>query len=197
MFLQGLGNGLFFLISLIFDFYVFILIFRFILQKCYANYHNPITQFILKITNPPLKPLQKIIPGIKGFDLAIIFLALVIVLIEAFALVWLEYHAMPHFLGLLIASISMLFEKVLNLYFFCVIIGILLSWIPRLEMSPMAEIIHRVIDPVMHRVRRIIPPIGGLDLTPIPVLIAIKLIEIMLFDPLTAWGLKLAVLAPN
>ncbi len=197
MFLQGALSGLAFLLSLIFDFYIFVLIVRFILQKCFASYHNPITRIILKITTPVLKPLQKIIPGVKGFDLAIVVLVLLLSWIEVYLLLFLQFHAWLNVLATLVITIGTIFEKVLNLYFFAIIIGVIMSWVPSLERSPMAEIIHTIIDPLMLRMRRLVHPIAGLDFSPLILLVALKVIELVLFAPLMSWGLKLAVIAPS
>jgi len=117
MFLEGINNGLVFILGLLFDFYIFVLIIRFLLQKRYANYFNPFTQFILKITNLPLKPLQKILPGFKGFDLAIVFLVLLLSIAEMLLLFYLQYHSTPNFLGILVAALATVFEKVISVYF--------------------------------------------------------------------------------
>lgn len=197
MFLQGMNNGLVFIFSLLFDFYIYVLLLRFFLQKRYANYFNPVTQFILKITHLPLKPLQKILPGFKGFDLAIVFLVFVLGFIEMLVLFYLQYQATPNFLGILVAAFGSIFEKVISLYFFCIIVAVLMSWLPALAQSPLAEIVRTIAGPLMSLVRRLLPPIAGIDLSPIPLLIALKLVDLVFLDPMMVWGLKLALGSPN
>lgn len=193
MFLQGMNNGLVFILGLLFDFYIFVLIIRFLLQKRYANYFNPFTQFILKITNLPLKPLQKVLPGFKGFDLAIVLLVLVLSFAEMVALFYLQYHLTPNFLGLLVAAIASMFDKVITIYFFCILVAVIMSWLPNLNRSPLSELVYAIVGPLMTLARQWLPPIGGIDLSPIPLLIVLKLFEIVLFDPMMVWGLKLAL----
>lgn len=193
MFLQGMNNGLVFIFSLLFDFYIYVLILRFFLQKRYANYFNPATQFILKITSLPLRPLQKILPGFKGFDLAIVFLVLLLSFVEMVALFYVQYQIMPNFLGIVVAALGSAFEKIISVYFFSIIVAVLMSWLPALAQSPLAEIVRTIAGPLMGLVRRLLPPIAGIDLSPIPLLIALKLVELVFLDPMMVWGLKLAL----
>lgn len=193
MFLEGMNNGLVFIVGLLFDFYIFVLLIRFLLQKRYANYFNPFTQFILKITNLPLRPLQKLIPGVKGFDLAIVFLVLVLSFVEMAALFYLQHFSFPNFLGILVMAFASIFEKVISIYFFCVLLTVILGWLPSLPRLAAASLVVTIAQPLMAIFRQLLPPIGEIDLSPIPLIIVLKLLEIVVFDPMMVWGLKMAL----
>ena len=186
-------NAGIFLIEIIFDLYIIILMLRLFLQKTGARYYNPVSQLIIKLTNPLVAPLQRIIPGYKGFDFAIIFLIFVFEIIEMIILVWLQFKVVPGFGGTLIVAVGMIGRKFMNLYFWAVIISVLMSWVEALQRSPVAEIVYLITEPIMRRVRRIVPSIAGFDLSPILVLILLQLISILVFNPIIAAGVRVAL----
>ena len=187
------ANAGFFLIELVFDIYIIMLMLRLILQKVGASYHNPISQLVIRLTNALVVPLQRIIPGFKGFDFAIILLVLIFEIIEMILLMWLRYKVVPGFGGTVIVAIGMIGRKLMNLYFWAIIIWALTSWVVSLQRSPVAEIVYLITEPVMRRARRIIPTIAGFDLTPIPVLILLQLASMVVFNPIIQAGMRVAL----
>lgn len=188
-----LNNAAVFLIGLIFDLYIIILILRLLMQKLGASYHNPFSQLIIKLTNFFVTPMQKIFPGFKGYDLAIIFLILLFELIETLLTFWLRLRVVPGFWGAVVISIAMLGDKIINLYFYAIIIRVIMSWIVSLQQSPVAEIVFLITEPIMRPFRRFIPPIAGFDLSPIVVLVLLQLISAYGFGSLLNLGLRLAL----
>ena len=186
-------NAGFFLIEVIFDVYIIVLMLRLILQKVGASYHNPVSQLIIRLTDTLVAPLQRITPGFKGFDFAIILLVLVFEIIQMILLMWLRFDIVPGFGGTVVVAIGMIGRKLMNLYFWSIIIWALMSWIPNLQRSPTAEIVYLITDPIMRRVRRVIPTIAGFDLSPIFVLIVLQLISMLAFDPIITAGMRIAL----
>lgn len=188
--MTSLGHALTFIIGFIFDTYIFILLLRLLLQKLGANWHNPIVQLLVKLTQPVVSPLRKFFPGFKGFDLAILVPILVLEWIGIILLLWLKLHMFPNVLGSLIIAAGTLGDKVIDLYFFAILINIVMSWVPSLQHSPVAGLVNTITHPPLALARRFIPPIAGFDLSPIPVLIVLKLVSILLLNPIIAQGYK-------
>lgn len=190
--MSALISGLLFIIGIIFDSYIFVLLIRLILQKLGAGYHNPIIQFLLKVTNPIIKPFQMIIPGYKGIDYSIIVLVLILEIVELILIVWLKMGLFPGFLGTLIMSIGQLGNKLVNIFFFAAIIAAIMSWVPTLAKGPVAEIVIILSEPIFRPARRFIPVMSGIDLSPLVVIIMLKLISIVIFNPIVAYGARVA-----
>ena len=153
---------------------------RFILQLSRADFYNPISQFIVKATNPLLIPLRRIIPSIGGIDtasivLAILFQALVLVLKM---LVVGGSVANPVFLMAL--SVVMILDVLLKIYFWALIIMIVASWVAPGSGNPALVLINQIIEPLMKPFRKMLPDTGGLDLSPILVFMVIQILEVVL-----------------
>ncbi|WP_040939878.1 YggT family protein [Coxiella burnetii] len=183
-----------FLVGLIFDLYIIILMLRLLIQKLGASYYNPISQVVIRLTNIFVSPLQRIIPGFKGFDLAIVLLLVLLEFIQVLLLLWLRAGWLPKFSGLVIIVIATLGNKFLNLYFYAIILRVVMSWIASLQHNPIAEIIFLITEPLMRPIRRLIPSIAGFDFSPIVLLILLQLISILVFRPLIEFGTQLALM---
>ncbi|ABC33001.1 predicted integral membrane protein [Hahella chejuensis KCTC 2396] len=158
-------------------FYISVVLMRFILQVSRADFYNPISQFVVKATNPLLLPLRKIIPGWRGLDFASLVLALLlsIVLIIVITLTPLS-HILP-LLGLIVTKAVLLMLKcIINIYQFAIFIMVIISWVAPGSYHPGAQLVHQITEPLMRPVRRIMPPIGGLDLSPMVVLLVLFVI---------------------
>lgn len=165
----------------LFDVYIWIVMARFILQLVRADFYNPVSQFIVKATSPVLNPLRRVIPGFGGVDVASIVLLLVLVLIKL--AIWLPLNgynvaamASPGFVVLLLQSIA---NSVITFFTFCIFIMVILSWVAQGSYNPMADIMRQITDPIMAPARKIIPPMGGLDLSPMVVLLALMAIKVL------------------
>jgi len=182
-----------FLIQSLFDLYIFIVLMRIVLQWIHADFHNPIFDMIAKLTNPPLRPLQRIVPLLHGVDAAAIILLVSLEIIKLLLLVWLQIGAIPAFSGLLVLSFAELLNQLINIFFYAILAFAILSWLTPLSHSPLIEILYRITDPLIRPMRRIIPPIGGVDISPVPVLIGLKLLTMLIVHPLAQIGATLAL----
>lgn len=185
------SNAAIFLVQTIFFLYILAVLLRFLLQLVRADFYNPLVQALVKITNPPLIPLRRVIPGFGGLDVAGIVLLLGLQILEL-VLVGLIRDASFSLPGLLIMSIAELLVLVLNVYLVAIIIQAVLSWVNPGTYSPFTALLDRLTEPVLEPARRLLPPIGGLDLSPILVLIGIQLLKILLYAPLMEFGLSMS-----
>ena len=183
-----LQNASTFLIYSLFDIYLFILLFRFVLQYLRVDYYNPFTQFIVKATSPIVVPLRRIIPGFWGLDFATIIAIIALTCIKITLVTFITLHKLPAPLGLLILSIGEILALTINLFFYAIMMSVILSWVAPMSHSPLAPILMRLTEPLMRPMRRMIPPIAGFDITPIPVMIGLQLMKILIATPITQFG---------
>lgn len=186
--MNSLQTALVFLIQLLFDFYILLLLLRVILQYQHANYFNPICQFIIKITDPVVSPLQRFIPGFKGIDLAIVTVIFILAIIESIFIVWLQVGQFPAILGLLLFALGRLMMQVINLYLYAIIINVILSWLGSPKTIALREVAALVSEPLLAPARRYIPPISGIDLSPVAVIVVLQLLVILIINPLMNTG---------
>lgn len=191
--MTAIKTAAYFLISLAFNIYIYILLLRLFMQKMGANWYNPVTQLIVKVTDPVVKPLRRFLPGFKGFDLAIIVLCICFQLIALVILMWIQFGVILGILGLIVVAIAELGMKVVNVFFYATIIVAIASWFPNLQRNPAVEIVALLTAPLMRIAHRYIPPISGFDFSPIVIIIFCILINILIFVPLSQFGLRLAV----
>jgi len=179
-----------FLIDTLFGLYILAVMLRFLFQLVRADFYNPLTQVLVKITNPPLIPLRRIIPGLKGIDLASILLML---MLQALALVLIGlvkgFSFQPE--GLALLSFTKLLALVFNVFFFSILIQVIISWISPSSHNPVISLVHSLNEPLMRPIRRVIPPIGGMDLSPMVAMIGIQLCNILVIAPLSDMGTRL------
>jgi len=164
-------------------FYLTIVLLRFLLQLARADFYNPITQFVVKATNPPLRPLRKIIPPWGAIDGASLVLA---VIIEALVFVLILITLNGGFgLGainpvtILAWSIVSVLALVVKIYWWGIIAVVILSWIAPAGHHPAVQLLMQLTEPVMRPFRRVLPPMGGLDLSPILVFLVLNMVSVM------------------
>jgi len=172
-----------FLIDTLFSLYVFALMLRFLLQWVEADFYNPISQFLVKLTHPPLRVLRRFIPSIGRIDTASIILMMLVQMLGGY-LVFLVQGLSVSPVALAAWSFSQLVELLFNIYLFAIIIGAILSWFGSMAYNPAASLLYSLTEPVLRVFRRIMPPIGGIDLSPMVALIAIQLAKMVILPPL-------------
>ena len=180
-----------FLISTLFDLYLFLLAIRLVLAFARADYHNPITQFIIRFTNPIVLPVRRFLPNFRGIELATLGWILLLEMIKFYLILTLEF-GMPHLLGVLVLSLADFGKLIVNTFFYAIFLQVILSWIQPPGIYPIDQLLRKITDPIMRPLRRIVPTIGGFDITPIPALIILQLIIILLLKPIWTLGTSLA-----
>jgi YggT family protein len=169
-------NPFIFLIETLLDLYIIVLMLRFILQQVRADFYNPISQFIVKATSPVLNPARKIIPGFGGIDMATIVVVVVFIIAKIYIIALLSGYT-PTILALLLTGVRDFITLALNIFIFSIIIQAILSWINPDPYNPVSGVLFSITRPVLEPVRRLIKPIGGLDLSPLFALIGLMFIE--------------------
>ncbi len=157
-------------------FYMTIILLRFLLQLARADFYNPITQFAVKITNPLLRPMRRFIPGWGGIDGAALVLAILIQALTFFLILVVLNGGLPHInpVTLLVWAVLNILSLIVKIYFWSVIAIVVVSWIAPGNSHPAIQLIAQITEPVMRPVRNLIPPIGGLDLSPIVVFLILN-----------------------
>jgi YggT family protein len=169
------------LVQVVFELYIFAVLLRFLLQIVRADFYNPISQFVVALTNPPLKPLRRVIPGLFGLDLASLVLLVALKCAELWLILLIGGYSMQP-AGIAFSAVVELVRLTLNIFLFAIIIRVLLSWVSPYGIShnPAGGLLVSLTEPLMRPARRLIPPIGGLDLSPIVVLLALQLAQLAL-----------------
>ena len=178
-----LSNPLIFLIQTLGGFYAFVAMLRFLLQLTKADFYNPVSQFVVKVTSPVLMPLRRFIPGFRGMDISSLVLAWLVKTAVLFLVGLLAGLGLAS-IGAVIWSIPALVELTIDVFIYAVIVRVVLSWVNPNPSNPMVRLIERLTDPVMEPVQRRLPAIGGLDLSPIAVTIGLVLLQMLLIPPL-------------
>ena len=187
-----LADAVRFLLRTLFDLYIVAVALRFLLQWVRADFYNPISQFLIKVTNPPLRPLRRVIPGYAGMDLAALLLMLLLKMLELSLLSLIAGGPIPALPGLLVISLAEILSLVIWIFIIAVLIQVVLSWVNPGAYNPATVLLYRLTEPLLAPARRLIPPIGGLDLSPIAVFIFLQLSLILLIQPLYDAGYSLA-----
>ena len=151
---------------------------RFLLQLVRADFYNPISQFLAKVTNPLVLPLRKIIPSYANLDLASLFLALLLQMAGIATLLLLNGVGLPSIVQLLVWSALGITGLLVNIYFFALLAMIILSWVAPGSKNPAIYLLYQITEPVMAPLRKVLPSMGGLDFSPILVFILINVIQI-------------------
>ncbi|NLW05262.1 MAG: YggT family protein [Pseudomonadaceae bacterium] len=171
-----MGAGLVSFVQLLFNMATFVVVLRFLLHLSKADYFNPITQGIVKATNPVILPLQSVLRPRGRLDLASLLIALAIKALGiTLALYLSNLLGAANLVSILIGGVAGVLKVVLDLYFFILVISIILSWVAPQANHPGALLVYQLTEPLMAPVRKIIPSLGGLDLSPIFVFLGINL----------------------
>lgn len=178
-----LTNPLDFLINTLIGLYILAVMLRFLLQWSRADFYNPVSQFLVTITQPALRPLRMIFPTVRGADLAAVALLIILQMLSlgiAYMLRGIPLQLAPLF----VLAISELVRLLLNIYLIAIIAQAVLSWVNPGTYNPVIGLLYSLTEPVLRPARRLLPPISGLDLSPLIVVIGIQLLRMLLLPPL-------------
>ena len=184
-YLGEIMEAILYLLRFAFDALLIILIMRVWLQWVKADFYNPLSQFIVKVSNPLVVPLRRVIPGFGGIDLATIVAAYIVASLKFFVLTALAGEALgalAFYIGLLV-----LLKQAGFLLFIIMIIMAVMSWVVQ-GYNPTLAIFHQLTEPFLNPIRRIIPSMGGLDLSMIVAFLALNVINILLSNSLPYWS---------
>jgi YggT family protein len=182
----GLNTAAVYVLQTLGSLYLLIVLLRFVLQLVRANFYNPLCQFIVKATQPLLKPLRRIIPSVFGLDMSSLVLAIIVQLALMALTLLLTYGTTGNPLQLLIWSLIGVTALFLKIFFFALIISVILSWVAPGSHNPGAELVNQICEPALAPFRRIVPNLGGLDISPILAFLVLKLIDMLVINNLAA-----------
>ena len=177
---MNVSGAFLFLVTTVFDIYISIVLARFILQMVRADFYNPVSQFIVKATNPLLIPLRKIVPGFGGLDIASLVLFVLIIAVKLGLYVFVFHDPGPvQVLPLVIFFIKSMANTIINFFLFVIFVSAILSWVTAAGggYNPFADILNQIAEPVLGPARKIIPPMGGLDISPMLVMIGLIFVK--------------------
>ncbi|SDF57658.1 YggT family protein [Phytopseudomonas seleniipraecipitans] len=194
----GLNTAAVYILQTIGSFYLLIVLLRFILQLVRADFYNPLSQFIVRATHPLLKPLRRIIPSLGGLDLASLVLALIVQYVLMALTLMLMGVGVGDPLLILVWSLIGVTALLLKVFFFALIISVILSWVAQGTHNPAALLVNQICEPLLMPIRRILPNLGGLDLSPIVAFLILNLLDMLVIRNLAVStgmfsGLSLAI----
>ncbi len=179
-----------FLIDTVLGIYILIVLLRFLFQLVRVDFYNPLSQFIVKASNPPLARLHQLIPSLWGIDLGAIVLLLILEGLRLSVTALMLGHT-PRVSGVLILSIGELLKLAVYVVVFSIFVRALLSWVSSGANHPMARLLGSFTEPLLAPARRLLPATGGLDLSPIILFITLTLILKLIVNPLLDLGRSL------
>ena len=191
--MNAMNEILVYLIQTALSLFLLAVLLRFVLQLVRADFYNPISQFLLKVTNPLVLPLRKVIPGLGGFDMASLLLALLLQMAGIALIYLINGHGLPNIVLLLVWSVLGIVGLLVNIYFFALLAMIILSWVAPGSKNPALFLLFQITEPVMAPFRKALPSMGGLDFSPILVFILINVIQIALRHMAAGVGLHPAL----
>lgn len=170
-------NTLLLVFEILFGLATLLFVARFLLQAARADFYNPLSQAIIKATDPICAPLRGVLKPIKNFDLASIAVAWLIASIYYALILWLRA---PEFLSIGLIAWSGLIDTLMTLiqfFIFSIMIIAIASFVAQGSVHPALGLLHQLNEPLMAPLRKIIPPFGVLDLTPMLVLILLFIVR--------------------
>ena len=194
-----LTSPLVLVINTIFDLYILMVLLRFLFQLLRADFYNPVSQFIVKLTTHPLKLLRRVIPSVGGQDTAAIVLCLVLIYAKFLLMRLLSIPAVQiggvmapvtgvSYAGLLVFCIADLIALILTVFLVAVIIQVVMSWINPGQHNPVIGLVHKLSDPVLKPIRKLMPSMGGLDLSPLIASLLLVVAKMLIVPPIVYLG---------
>ena len=173
---DNLSNAFSYLLHSVITMYGLLFLLRLLLQLIRADFYNVVTQFVVSLTDVLVKPLRRVIPPYKRLDLSCLLLFLVL---TALAII-VQAMRVPPLDLLLLQTFRLALFSVKSLYFVLIIAYVIFGWFAHTVRHPIIPLVSQLVNPLLQPFRRIIKPIGGLDLSPILALLAIQFISLLL-----------------
>lgn len=176
--------------SPLFSLALFLLAMRFLAQLCGVSPYNPISTGIRKVTDPIVAPINRLIPAGKRLNLAAIaalilgqvaYIAIMLWILSRFD----AFNIVPALIWSALGAAGLL----INIVFYSVLAIIIVSFLAPQSNHPAVEFLWQLTEPVMAPLRSIIPPMGGLDFSPILLFIGINVIRVSLANMAVAVGM--------
>jgi len=182
-----LANAVIYLVDTVAGLYLIAVILRFLLQLLRADFYNPLSQFVVNITNPPLRPLRRFIPGFRGLDIASLTLAFIVATIKLLIISTIAGITL-NLASTILLSIADILQTTVYIFIFITIARAVLSWFQQGGQNPIERLLSSLSEPLLKPLRRILPELGGLDFSPFALIILLTLILKLIVKPITDSG---------
>jgi len=176
-------DPLVFLIDTLFSLYILAVMLRFLLQWTQADFYNPISQFLVKITHPPLRVMRRFVPAVGRIDSSSLVLALLLQMVANFAILAIK-GVMIGIVALMVLSFTDLLKMVIDIFVYAIFAGAILSWFAPGSYGGASSLLYSLTDPILNVCRRLVPDFGGIDLSPLVALVLLQLVKMMILPPL-------------
>lgn len=160
--------------------YLLVVMLRFLFQLVRADFYNPLSQFVVKATNPLLIPLRRLIPGVYGIDIASLFLALIVQYVAIQLTAFVFGYGIINPLNVTLWGLVGLLSLTANIFFWGLLIMVIASWVAPQSYNPALLLVRQLVEPVCTPFRRLIPPMGGLDISIIFAFLALNVVQILI-----------------
>lgn len=185
--MNPLANAAIYLINIISQLYIGLVLLRFLMQWARADFYNPLAQFIVRVSNPLLRPLRRFVPSVLGLDVASILLALVLQIITFVLITGIQGQLGAVSWGVMLSlSTVMLMLLVLHIYLAAAFLLFVVSWLAPHNDSPLTLLVYQLIKPLTSRIRQYVPSFYGMDFSLVVICVGISLIKILFIAPLMA-----------
>ena len=184
--MDALGSSAALIFNALAGLYLLAVLLRFLLQLARADFYNPVSQAVVKATDPMVRLFRNFIPGYRGIDFSTLILALVVEAIGICVLILLYGGSIPSVSFIITWAFVGILYFIINIYYWAIIASIIMSFVMLFSGNtnphPILRLVWQLTEPVMAPIRKIIPPMGGLDFSPIFIFIAIGLIQNLLIS---------------
>ena len=181
------NNAGVFLVNMFVGLYVLVVLLRYLLQLTQADFYNPVSQFLVKATNPPLAWLRRLIPSFGALDAPTLILLLCLQMLEIGLKTFLLGYS-PTLLGLVMSAVGVLLKMAIYILVTALFARAIMSWFTGAGYPPLAKLVYTFTEPVLRPAQRILPSSAGIDLSPIAVFIALMLVMKLIVQPLLDFG---------
>ena len=181
------NNAGVFLVNMFVGLYVLVVLLRYLLLLTQADFYNPVSQFLVKATNPPLAWLRRLIPSFGALDAPTLILLLCLQMLEIGLKTFLLGYS-PTLLGLVTSAVGVLLKMAIYILVTALFARAIMSWFTGAGYPPLAKLVYTFTEPVLRPAQRILPSSAGMDLSPIAVFIALKLVMKLIVQPLLDFG---------
>ncbi len=172
-----------FLIDTVTSLYILAVMLRFLLQWTRADFYNPVSQFLVKITHPPLRAMRRFIPALGRIDTSSLILALILQMLANFIILAIKGLSIG-FIALTLLSFTDLIKMLMDIFIYAIFAGAILSWFATGSYSAASSILYSLTEPLLGVCRRLTPDLGGIDLSPLVALVLLQLAKMMILPPL-------------
>ncbi|RMH16521.1 MAG: YggT family protein [Gammaproteobacteria bacterium] len=172
-----------FLINAIFGLYCLFVMLRFLLQWVHADFYNSLSQFLVRVTQPVVRPLRKVVPGLWGIDLASLVLVYLLKIVQL-TLIFTAVGQSLSFMSLSVLALTDMMVLILDIYIVTILVEVIVSWLVPGQPHEVIHLVRQLNMPVLSRIRSLVPPIAGMDFSPVVALVLIHLAKILVISPI-------------